>query len=37
MWDVDAQLTQLLGEPRAVAVAHPPGEDLGSRDDDAGA
>jgi hypothetical protein len=32
--DVDAEATQLLGQPRAVPVGHPPGEDLGAGDDD---
>ena len=35
--EVDAELAQALGEPRPVAVAHAAGEDLGARDDDAGA
>ena len=34
---VDAQLAQALGQPRAVAVGDDPAEDLGPRDDDAGA
>ena len=35
--DVDPQLAQPLGQPRPVAVGHPPGEHLGPGDDDAGA
>ena len=34
---VDAELAQPLRQPRAVAVAHAAGEDLGAGDDDAGA
>ena len=33
--EVDAELAQPLGEPRAVAVGDAPGEDLGAGDDDA--
>jgi hypothetical protein len=33
---LDAELAQALGQPRSVAVAHPPGEDLGTGDHDAG-
>src|SRR5207244_190532 len=32
---VDAELGQAVGQPRAVAVAHTAGEDLGARHDDA--
>ena len=35
--EVDAELAQALGQPRAVAVGHAAGQDLGARDDDAGA
>ena len=34
---LDAQLEQPVGQPGAVAVAHPAGEHLGARHDDAGA
>ena len=33
--EFDAHLEQPVGEPRPIAVLHPPGQDLGSGDDDA--
>jgi hypothetical protein len=35
--EVDAELAQAVGQPRAVAVAHPPRQHLGAGDDDPGA
>ena len=32
---VDAELAQAVGQPRPVAVRHPPGQHLGAGDDDA--
>ena len=31
---VDAEVAQAVGQPRAVAVRHPSGQDLGAGDDD---